>query len=297
MDIRSLIQFLQVAKDGSYTKAAASLYLVQPTLSKTIQNLEDELGVRLFQKNGQRIELTDHGERLLNIATPIVNQFQNIPAWLRENQEEEGEISIRTTPMLAELYLSSYIPDFYARYPNIKLKIMESNTYAIRDAVMRSDCEIGFCMLCREVQACGSLHIHPLFDKDVVVAIHKDNPLCRLESVSMGDLRNERFNLYSEGHAMQSEIYQRCSSAGFHPDINMSSSSAIFLLKLSESGNGITILPRPFTTLHAFSDLRIIPFQPCFPWSCGIITKKDCYQSHVVNLFFRFIHEKFKELT
>ena len=72
-------RFLQIAKDGSYTKAAASLYLVQPTLSKTIQNMEQELGVRLFQKDGQKLELTESGKRLVEIATPIINQFQQIP--------------------------------------------------------------------------------------------------------------------------------------------------------------------------------------------------------------------------
>ena len=102
MDVRSLLQFLQIAKDGSYTKAAANLYLAQPTLSKTIHNLEDELGVPLFQKDKQRIELTEHGRRLVEIATPIVNDFQQIPQWLHDRDGMcIGSASIGVTPSFA----------------------------------------------------------------------------------------------------------------------------------------------------------------------------------------------------
>lgn len=102
MDIRSLIQFLQIAKEGSYTKAAASLYLAQPTLTKTVQKMEQELGVPLFCKVGQRIQLTDYGCRLEKIATPLVNEFLQIPEWVKDTESiSRGTVSISVTPMIS----------------------------------------------------------------------------------------------------------------------------------------------------------------------------------------------------
>lgn len=298
MDIRSLMQFLQIAKEGSYTKAAASLYLVQPTLSKTIQNMEQELGVRLFQKNGQRIELTDYGKRLVEIAAPIVNQFQQIPTWLKEAEElESGEVSIGVTPMLAGLYLVSYITEFCRSYPRIELKLYERATYEVKEAVLRCECDVGLCMLCAEVQNCNLLEIHPLFKKEVVVLIHRDNPLSRRRSISMGALRHEKFNFYASGHALKDEIYLRCTEAGFSPDINFVSGNAVFLIRLSETGNGITILPRPFLTLHDCCSLRAIPFEPAFPWECCLITRRDRYQPFVVKRFMDYIIKEFRSLS
>ena len=298
MDIRSLIQFLQIAKDGSYTKAAASLYLVQPTLSKTIQNMEQELGVRLFQKNGQQIELTDYGKRLVSLATPIVNQFQQIPGWLREVEElESGAVSVGVTPMLAGLYLVSCITEFCRSYPRIELKLYERATYEVKEAVLRCECDVGLCMLCAEVRNCNLLEIYPLFSKEVVVMIHKDSPLSRRRRVSMRDLCNEKFNFYASGHAIKDEIYLRCTEAGFTPKINFVSSNAVFLIRLSETGNGITILPRPFLTLHDCRNLRAVPFEPAFPWECCLITRRDRYQPFVVKRFMEHIIQEFAQLA
>ena len=295
MDIRSLIQFLQIAKDGSYTKAAASLYLVQPTLSKTIQNMEQELGVRLFQKDGQKIELTEYGKRLVEIATPIINQFQQIPTWLHDIEDlASGSLSIGSTPILAGLYLVTYITEFCRLYPRIELKLVERGTYESKDAVLRSECDIGFCMLCPEVRNCSMLDVIPLFRKEVVVMIHKDNPLGEMKSISMRDLRHEKFNFYASGHAIKDEIYLRCTEAGFSPNINFVSGNAAFLIRLSEMGNGITILPKPFLTQYDYQNLSAIPFEPTFPWECCLITKKGRYQPFAIRQFIDHIVKGFK---
>lgn len=297
MDIRSLVQFLQVAKDGSYTKAAANLYLVQPTLSKTIQNLEGELGVKLFQKIGQQIELTDYGERLVEIATPIVNQFRQIPTLIMEDESKnEGEIRIATTPLLGGLYLATIVTRFCARYPNIRLRITEGSTFSVRDDVLHSNCDVGFCILDREVVGHENINSLPLFRKEIIVALPKNNPIVERPSLSMRDLQSEKFNFYASGHAINTQILNRCREEGFQPELNISSSNIVFLLQLSSAGNGITILPGPCAKEEEWPDLCFRPFDPPLPWECGMITKRGSYQPHVVNLFTRFASEEIKTL-
>ena len=238
MDIRSLLQFLQVAKDGSYTKAAAALYLVQPTLSKTIHNLEYELGVPLFQKGRQHIELTDYGRKLVEIATPIVNDFQNIPQWLHaEDDLCSGSISIGATPMLASLYLASIISRFCGDYPLAELKLHERST----------------------------LDIYPIFTKEIVALIPKSSPLSARDSIKMADLREEKLNIYTHGHAIKDAIYSRCKDAGFLPTVNFTSNTTQLLIRLSDLGSGITILPKPFLFPAEYPNLATVPFDPVFP--------------------------------
>lgn len=293
MDIRSLIQFLQVAKDKSYTKAAANLYLVQPTLSKTIQNMESELGVKLFQKAGQQIELTDYGERLIKIATPIVNQFQQIPIWILEDDEKnEGEIRISTTPLIGELYMASLVAAFCARYPQIHFRITEGSTDATRDSVLHCSCDVGFCMLNKEIYRNEGLDIFPLFEKTVVAAVHADDELAKRDRITMRDLYGKKINTYASGHVMNTEIVRRCKNEGFQPEVGTSSSNMIFLLKLSAMGNGVTLLPLACVKPEEWPDLRFLPFDPVFPWVCGIITKSDRFQPHIVSLFIRFVQQK-----
>lgn len=279
MDIRSLLQFLQIAKDGSYTKAAANLYLAQPTLSKTIRNLEDELGVPLFQKDKQRTELTDYGRRLVEISTPIVNDFQHIGEWLHSQDNLcTGSISIGVTPMLASLYLISSISNFCRRYPQVELKLNERNTLEVQRMVETGVCDIGMCMQ-HPALLKAPLDTYPLFTKEIVALIPRENPLSEKESIKMADLRNEKFNIYTSGHAIKDAIYSRCREAGFLPTINFTSNTTLLLIRLSEAGNGITILPKPFLTQAEYPNLVPIPFDPIFPWKCCLIAKQGRYQT------------------
>lgn len=296
MDVRSLLQFLQIAKDGSYTKAAANLYLAQPTLSKTIHNLEDELGVPLFQKDKQRIELTEHGRRLVEIATPIVNDFQQIPQWLHDRDGMcIGSASIGVTPMLASLYLISSIAQFCKQYPQMELNLYERSTLDVQQMVEDGLCDIGMCMR-HPALLKAPLDIYPLFTKEIVALIPRDNPLSRNEAIHMSALRDEKFNIYTSGHAIKDAIYSRCREAGFTPQVNFTSNTTQLLIRLSETGNGITILPKPFLSQAEYPNLIPVPFDPVFPWQCCLIAKKGRYQTYAIRTLIDFILASFKEV-
>lgn len=296
MDIRSLLQFLQIAKDGSYTKAASKLYLAQPTLSKTIRNLEDELGVPLFQKDKQRTELTDYGRRLVEIATPIVNDFQHIGEWLHSQDNLcVGAVNIGVTPMLASLYLVSSISYFCKQYPQVELKLYERNTLEVQRMVEDGACDIGVCMQ-HPALLNAPLDIYPLFTKEIVALIPKENPLSEKESIQMGDLRNEKFNIYTSGHAIKDAIYSRCRDAGFLPIVNFTSNTTPLLIRLSETGNGITILPKPFLSQAEYPSLVPVPFDPIFPWQCCLIAKRNRYQTFATRTLIDSILHSFQSL-
>ena len=297
MDIRSLIQFLTIEEEGSYTKAAQKLFLTQPTLTKTIQNLEQELGVQLFQKNGQHLELTEFGVELKNSALPLVNEFRCIPQRVKSVKEKNtGAVAISTTPMLAGLYLVKFMPAFCENYPLVKLKVVEGGTYDVIDAVLKNEVDVGLCMYTDSLTKFPELEIYPVLSDDIVAVTHENYPLAEKKTIRMEDLRHEKINSYAAGHAVQEEIVRRCTEQGFLPMVNFSSDNTNFLVELSRAGNGITILPKPFLTVSNCSKLRVLSFDPPFPWRCNMILKKNRYHTHVVNSFVAYTLEAFKKL-
>lgn len=295
MDVRSLIQFLQIVQDGSYTKAAETLYLAQPTLSKTIHNLEEELNVPLFQRNQRdkhHIELTDYGKQLVKVATPIVNEFQQIPAFVHDVTKPcEGKVDVAVTPMIASLYLAPHISEFCEKYPRIKLKMFECDTYAVKSRVEASNCDFGLCMNDPMLQKAKDLDVFPLFCDEIVALISTSNSLSTKSKIGMKELRNEPLNLYTSGHVIMDAILSRCQAEGFSPEINFSSGSSDLLIRLSEGGSGITILPKPFLETYRYKNLAVVPFDPVFPWDCCMIQRHNRYQTNVAKVYMEYVKE------
>ena len=124
MDIRHLLYFVEVAKQESFTKAADALYLTQPTISKMVKSLEDELGVTLIRRSTKHIELTDAGYAVLNQAQQIVESMKNLEVELNDVlQLRKGSIRIGLPPMVGSLYFAPIIGAFKAAFPQIELHL------------------------------------------------------------------------------------------------------------------------------------------------------------------------------
>ena len=190
--------------------------------------------------------------------------------------------------MLAGLYLISQITPFCADYPNINLRFSERGSNDIGAMVEACQCDVGFCMENDSICNSGLLDAYPLFSKEIVAIIPYSNPLSQQERVKVSDLRNEKFNFYTEGHAIKHAVFRRCQEAGFTPKINFISGNSSILINLSEHGSGITILPKPFLSVHKCSNLAVVPFDPIFPWNCCMIVKKGRYQSVAAQRFITY---------
>ena len=297
MDIRSLTQFLEVARNQSYTKAAQKMFLAQPTLTKTIKGLESELDVKLFDHQGQRIVLTDYGNQLVRLAEPLVNEFNRLPELIHDiGNNPVGPVNVSTTPMLAGLYLVNFLPEFNNQYPAIDLQLRENNTFSIIEDVRRNKVDVGFCMDTEELQKSSDLELRKLFSKQIIALIHNQNPLSQKESISIEDLKDEKINTYVFGHAMNRELYHRCQNAGFLPQINFSSNVTLFLIRLTEAGSGITIMPKAYLRSNPSHGTIAVPFEPIFPWECYMILKKGRYLSEASRVFVDYAMNYFKNL-
>jgi LysR family nitrogen assimilation transcriptional regulator len=126
MNSRQLRFFLKVAELGSVRRAADALYIAQPALSRQVQQLEDELGTKLFHRSDKGVSLTDAGRLLRDRATPLVRQLERVQQEVRdEYNEPSGELSLAIPPSMADLLIIPAMSQFKSLYPNVTLRAVE----------------------------------------------------------------------------------------------------------------------------------------------------------------------------
>lgn len=133
MDIRHLTYFLEVARLKSFTKASQSLYVSQPTISKMIKNLETELGIKLFYRNGRQVELTDAGQSMYVQAQEITKSFQNLTSELNDIMEvKKGHVRIGLPPMIGSGFFPRVLGDFRVTYPDVTFQLVEDGSIKVQ---------------------------------------------------------------------------------------------------------------------------------------------------------------------
>ncbi len=290
MDIHELKCFTQVAKDNSYSVAAAKLRLSQPALSKIIQRMEIELGSELFYTFRRKQRLTDAGEALLREAVRVIHEYDSISELKNQNQTSfEGEIYLGFPPIAGIFYFSELIAGFSRQYPGIRINIREGGSQAVMEDVEAGTLDLG----CVGGPVSDDLfdHIHFVHDNYCLVVSDR-HPLANRDSVRLEELRNERF-IVSDGRFSTFHIMRfACREAGFEPRIALYSSRWDFIIQMVRLNYGISFQPRSIFKRFTFPDVHLldIPHPAMDNW-LELITKKDAYTSRALNLFIAYITE------
>lgn len=289
MDIHELKCFTQVAKDNSYSVAAAKLRISQPALSKIIQRMESELGTELFYTFQRRQRLTDAGEILLQEAIHVIHEYDSISQLKEDDTAFHGEIYIGFPPIAGIFYFSELIAGFSRQYPNIKINIRDGGSHAIMDEVESGALELG----CVSGPVSDDLFDHIRFIHDrYCLAVSSQHPLAARDTVTIEELKDERFivsdNRFYTYHAMRFA----CRESGFEPKIAMYSSRWDFIIKMVQRNYGISFQPRSIFQHFTFPGIHLLDVpHPVMEHWLELITKKDNYTSRAVNLFIAYITE------
>lgn len=136
--------FRSVAKNLSFTKAASELYISQPAISKNIQALENEFGLRLFVRRGNRIYLTSAGKVLLDYSEEIFNLQLKLESNLNLFKEEQtGSLRLGASTTIAQYVIAPVLSKFNKKFPNIKLSLLSGNSERIADALLKGEIDLG----------------------------------------------------------------------------------------------------------------------------------------------------------
>jgi DNA-binding transcriptional LysR family regulator len=293
LDIRHLEYFAEVAKYLSFTKAASTLHVSQPSLSKAIQYLEGELGVPLFYRS-PKLELTDAGKAVLINAKNVLEAFQNLTSELSDIAElKKGEIRIGIPPIMGAAFYSSLISRYKETYPLVEIQLTEVGSKAIKDGVEEGSLDIG--LICNVPVRNNSFEIIRLLKDPLVVIVHKDNPLAGNKVIDFSLLENQPFILYRKDFSLHDRILDVCTKHEFTPKVVCESSQKDFIVEMVGARLGIALLPSKICQGMPH-DIIAIPFKyPEINLELGLIWKKNKYQSFAAREFIKMAKEFIEE--
>jgi DNA-binding transcriptional LysR family regulator len=245
MELRQLRYFRTVAETLNFSRASELLHVAQPAVSRQIQSLEDELGVRLLDRNRQRVLLTDEGRHLLARAEKILAEVDMAVEGVRQVASGRGgELIIGSDWRLSFGLIQDSVARFRQKLPGAELSFRELAIHEQVAALHARRIHLGF-MPTEFVHAGDQLETLKVLSTDIVVAVPLGHRLSGRRRVELSELAKETWlQPDSPNNSYRNFIIRLCRLAGFTPIFGRVESSVEGLLSMVAAGYGISLLPR-----------------------------------------------------
>lgn len=248
MTITQLEYIIAIDTYRHFSTAANHCFITQPTLSMQIQKLEEELGIKIFDRSKQPVIPTEIGEEILVQARVIVHEVKMMQQLIKDRQGLlQGELRIGIIPTLAPYLLPLFLQNFLTKYPDIKVKVKELTTNHLTEKLKSGKIDAG--LLVTPLQD-SSIMEYPLFYEEMVAYVSKNNAAFKKNYVLADDINLDELWLLEEGHCFRDQVMNLCElqkqSKG-HSHFEYESGSIETLRKMVEMNKGITILPEMAT--------------------------------------------------
>ena len=267
MDFRQLRQFVVLATELNYRKAAARLHMTQPPLSVAIKRLEAEIGADLFERDRLGVRLTVAGGAFLGEAKRLLEGADAALQTARDAAEGRmGALRVCAVPSAALNLLPRILPEFAQRFPHIRLRLTSGSTVGILAELQRGELDAAF--LVPPASGVPGITITPLPRERLVLAVPAGHRLAGMKSARLSDLTDDALVTlaHSDSPGFAGEIVAACQRAGFHPRVLQESSHALISLPLIAGGLGVAIVPSALRRIAidnvAYVDLADVAGEP-----------------------------------
>lgn len=235
MKITQFRYFQAVCKNMSFTKAAEEMYISQPAVSSAIRDLEDEFGIRLFNRQNNNLSLTDDGKWLLEKCDNLLKEFDSIEAHLHLLSNQHNYLRLGIAPMIANYYFFNTLNSFMKKYPLAKTEIMEAGSIELREAVMDNVVDIGVVILNDlPPNKCNTLK---LYDCELVFCVSKDHLLASKKEISFAQLNREKIILLKEDSYQNTMIKTKFKEANSEINVLLYSNQLSSVKKMIYQGS------------------------------------------------------------
>lgn len=255
MELRHLRYFIGVAEELHFGRAAQRLGISQPPLSQQIGALEQELGVRLFERTSRSVRLTAAGKAFLEAAqATLASADRAVQVARRAARGELGELTVGFNasapfvPRIAQAILA-----FRTRYPDVRLSLSEVPGVAQSAAIEDHRIDIAFIRSNRRPDLPPGIAAAPILRERLFVAMRPDHPLLARESLSIADLAGEPMLLYvrERGNSFTDDLLALCRAAGFEPLVAQTVQEVSTLFGLAAAGVGVSVLGESLCALQS----------------------------------------------
>ncbi|WP_275584062.1 LysR family transcriptional regulator [Solibacillus kalamii] len=280
--------FYETAKVQNMSHAAKELLISQPALSKAIAQLEEELEMDLFYRNGKRITLNSNGEFLFKRAERIFAEILDLERGLREFREQgNGELSIVTT---LPYTFTNILNEFLNFYPTIKYKQVPLSKDNLEQFI-----EYGKFDLCITTEKLNHPNVEwlPLFNEEIFLTVPSTYPEAKLESVHLSELRSLPFIGLTAEYRFRQLTDNFCQENGYTPEYQVEVEEATTILQLVKNGRGAAFTPE--TSMNMYDDkiknVRIENGE--FTRTIGLLKHKYTYTTAISKAFIQHCYDYF----
>ncbi|WP_210604363.1 LysR family transcriptional regulator [Brevibacterium oceani] len=246
MNLDQLTSFVEVADTGHFTKAAATLHLAQPSLSRQISTLEKELGAELFHRAHGHITLTDAGKTLLPTAKRMLADAEAV----RRDMDElaglrRGRVRLGATPTLCVSLVAEAISRFHREHPGVELELMEKGSRELIEALAGGGLDLALITRTFEPSAqMPRLALQGVLGEDLVVIAASDSDLLTSKDrITLAEVADLPQVLFHHGYDLREATEAAFESAGLRPTVVVEGAEMDAVLRFVERGLGIAVVP------------------------------------------------------
>lgn len=296
MELRQIKYFIEVAKREHVTEAANALHVAQSAVSRQIFNLEEELGVELFIREGRSVRLTKIGQVFLEHMKQALNVMEDATQVVGEYVDpQKGTIHVGFPTSLASYILPTAIYYFREQYPEAKFELHQGSYTELVEAVIKGD--INIAILGPIPADHEKINSTVLFTEDIVALLPAHHPLARRSSVKLTELQNDSFVMFPEGFVLRDVIMEGCRQHGFQPNVSFEGMDMDAIKGLVSAGLGVTLIPE-VTIVDCLprATVKVKVTEPDLKRSVGAVIPKDRELLPTEKLFYQFIKDFFMRL-
>ena len=242
MNLQQLEYIIALDIHRNHVKAADHCHVTQPTLSMMVKKLEDELGVKIFDK-GQPLKPTKSGEIIIGRARQILQEVKNLKEFIRNEKETlEGEFRMGVIPTLAPYLLPRFLNEFLQKHPGTSFTVMELQTEEIVRLLKTNRLDVAILVSPIDDKEIREV---PIFYEPILLYTSENLKYYQQDKISLKSLTYDNLLLLEEGHCFRGQVENLCSakSKKTHHQLNYQSGSFETLKAMVDNNYGYTLIP------------------------------------------------------
>jgi len=288
MDLRQIRAFVAVARERNFTRAAESLHIAQPAVSMAIGNLEAQLELTLFNRQGRQVMLTAEGEAFLRHAERILDDCRAADTEMAELKGlERGEVRIGIPPMMSSYYFPRIIRDFRARYPRLQLAVLGEGAARIQRLIAAGEIDMGVIAGSKIPEG---LQSRRFLREEIVACVPARHGLAGRSSISLAEFLAEPLVQFKKGYYMRELTDELVRGSRLTPQVVFETNLFSLVRSLIREGVGISTLLR--MVVADDPQLAAVSFSPPLFLDLHIAWKVDGYLSLANRAFVDFLLEQ-----
>ena len=244
MTLAQIEYVLAIAEHGSFVEAAKKRFVTQPALTTQVKNLEEELGVMIFDRTKKPIELTVIGKQIIEQAKEVINQSRKLPDLVKEYQKvEKGDLSIGIIPTISPYLVPLFINNFSEDNEGVNISVKEEITEEIIHKLKNGQLDAG--IIATPIETTGIISV-PLYYEKFYGYVSRSNMNYPKSTMNITEMLVDDIWLLKEGNCFRNQVINICKQSAkqiFRDNFRFESHSIDSLKKIVEVKNGMTLIP------------------------------------------------------